>query len=66
MLKPPGAEHLKLTCDTLLLTFAFEFKLRRYNLAVRGGRTTSRLMSMPAAANLLKAGSYTRPLRSST
>ena len=30
MLKPPGTKHLKLTCDTLLSTFAVKFYLRRY------------------------------------
>ena len=34
MLKPPGTEHLKLNCDILLSTFAFNFNLRRYNLGV--------------------------------
>jgi hypothetical protein len=30
ILKPPGTKHLKLKCDALLSTFAFEFNLRRY------------------------------------
>jgi len=29
-LKPPGTERLKLMCDTLVSTFAFKFRLRRY------------------------------------
>ena len=29
-LKAPGTKHLKLKCDTLLLTSAFKFNLRRY------------------------------------
>ena len=29
-LKAPGAKRLKLTCDILLSTSAFKFKLRRY------------------------------------
>jgi hypothetical protein len=34
-LKLPGTERLKLTCDELLSTFAFKFKLRRYKLVER-------------------------------
>jgi hypothetical protein len=30
MLKAPGTKRLKLTCDGLLSSFAFKFKLRRY------------------------------------
>ena len=30
-LKLPGAKRLKLTCDILLSTSAFKFRLRRYN-----------------------------------
>ena len=33
ILKPPGAKHLKLKCDTVLSTFAFKFSLRRYTTA---------------------------------
>ena len=29
-LKPPGTKRLKLKCDILLSTFAFNFDLRRY------------------------------------
>jgi hypothetical protein len=29
-LKPPGTQRLKLNCDVLLSTSAFEFNLRRY------------------------------------
>jgi hypothetical protein len=32
ILKPPGTNHLKLNCDTVLSTFAFKFNLRRYNV----------------------------------
>jgi hypothetical protein len=30
MLKPPGPKHLKLKCDLLLSTFAFNLNSRRY------------------------------------
>ena len=30
MLKPPGTKHLKLKCDILLSSLAFNFNLRRY------------------------------------
>jgi len=30
MLKPPGTKHVKLKCDILLSTFAFELNSRRY------------------------------------
>ena len=33
MLKPPGPKRLRLKCDMLLSTSAFEFKLRRYTTA---------------------------------
>ena len=33
MLKGPGAERLKVKCDKLLSTSAFEFNLRRFNVA---------------------------------
>jgi hypothetical protein len=56
-LKPPGTKRLKLRCDILLLTSAFNFNLRRYteakNLTFGGERR-------------LKAGAHTRPLSSST
>jgi ABC-type oligopeptide transport system ATPase subunit len=32
-LKPPGTKRLKLNCDVLLSTSAFEFNLRRYTSA---------------------------------
>jgi len=32
MSKPPGTEHLKLTCDILLSNFAFIINSRRYNM----------------------------------
>ena len=32
-LKPPGTKRLKLNCETLLSTSAFNFNLRRYNKA---------------------------------
>ena len=37
-LKPPGTRRLKLECDELLSSFAFNFNLRRYNKAVPGLR----------------------------
>jgi hypothetical protein len=37
MLKPPGTKHLKLKCDILLTTFAFNSNLHRYTLAGGGG-----------------------------
>ena len=36
MLKPPGTKHLKLNCDGLLSSFAFESNLRRYNTVQKG------------------------------
>jgi hypothetical protein len=30
-LKAPGSDRLRLECDKLLLNFAFNFNLRRYN-----------------------------------
>ena len=36
-LKPPGTNRFKLESDKLLSIFAFNFKLRRYNLAPLGG-----------------------------
>jgi len=33
MLKPPGTKRLKLNCDVLLSTSAFEFNVHRYTLA---------------------------------
>jgi len=38
MLKGPGAKRLKLRCDTLLSSFAFNFNLRRYKMEAVGGR----------------------------
>jgi hypothetical protein len=35
MLKPPGTQHLKLKCDGLLSSFAFNINLRRYNVGAR-------------------------------
>ena len=32
-LKPPGTKRLKLNCNVLLSSFAFEFNLRRFNKA---------------------------------
>jgi len=32
MLEPPGSKHLKLECDELLSSVAFNFILRRYNM----------------------------------
>ena len=37
-LKPPGTKCLKLNCDMLLSTSAFEFNLRRYNKGFFGPR----------------------------
>jgi len=37
-LKAPKSERLKLTCDELLSTFAFNFNLRRYTPGVGGVR----------------------------
>jgi hypothetical protein len=39
MLKPPGPMRLKLNCDTLLSTYAFDFNLRRYTAGVAEAET---------------------------
>jgi hypothetical protein len=55
-LKAPGTKRLKLKCDVLLSTAAFNFSLRRYT----GGRYRD------IGEEVTKAGAYTRPLFGST
>jgi len=38
MLKGPRAKRLKVFCDILLISFAFNFNLRRYTLGCRAWR----------------------------
>jgi len=60
MLKPPGTKHLKLKCDELLSSFAFKFKLRRYNMAMNhiGGKLLLFQSTLPSvgAGRLLNRG----------
>ena len=44
MSKPPGTKRLKLKCDELLSSFAFNFNLRRYNT---GAPVPSTVMPAP-------------------
>jgi hypothetical protein len=50
-LKPPGTKRLKLECDMLLSSSAFEFNLRRYTMVQQ-----ERLMFAQARASTPKAG----------
>jgi len=67
-LKEPGSKRLKLKCDELLSSFAFNFNLRRYNLVVahvvllRAGVVPIEGLLLPEP----RAGAYTRSLFSST
>jgi hypothetical protein len=80
-MKPPGTKRLKLNCDILLSTFAFQVSLRRYTTAAaaahggHGARAVS--TGQPGAGPYLpnsvamhsvavQAGAYTRPLFRST
>jgi hypothetical protein len=38
-LKPPGTKHLRLKCDEVLSSFAFNFNLRRYTKAVAAAKS---------------------------
>ena len=63
-LKPPGTKRLKLKCDILLSTSAFEFNLRRYS-------SLSKLIMLSqliraAATATTSAGAHTRSRFSST
>jgi hypothetical protein len=40
MLKVPGTQRLKLTCDKPLSIFAFKFKLRRFNVVSKVAKAT--------------------------
>jgi len=51
-LKAPVIERLKLEYDELLSSFAFNFKLRRYNLALRDAATAAALLSALTQAAL--------------
>jgi len=62
MLKPPGTQHLKLKCDIVLSTFAFNFNLHHCS----AGEDRQRLRGSLRAAVAGVAGAYTRPLLSST
>jgi hypothetical protein len=50
---------LRLKCDELLSNFAFNFKLRRFTMAVDLGRRN-------VVEPMLEAGAYTPPLFGST
>ena len=58
MLKPPGTKHLKLKCDILHSTFAFNFYLRRYSKGARGegGGGGDSAAAAAAAAAARKSG----------
>ena len=73
-LKPPGAKRLKLKCDILLSTSAFNFNLRRYNEvtaiadaadAATEAADDAAALNAAAIAEAM-AGAYIRPLFSST
>jgi len=69
MSKAPGTEHLKLKCDGLLSSFAFNFNLRRYTTdTIIEPTPAQKLLSLPTVDPItgLAAGAYTRPLLSST
>ena len=51
--KPPGTKRLKLKCDILLSTFAFKFKLRRYNVP---------LADLPRIAHKLEEWALTKQM----
>jgi len=81
-LKAPGIKLLKLKYDKPLSDFAFKFNLRRYIMARAGDAYMERMKSKKAEetgarrererrrhkllVDQSKAGSYTRPLLSST
>ena len=58
-LQPTGTKRLKLKCDVLLSSFAFGFNLRRY---IKGMKRKEKKKKGGGG----EAGSYTRPLFSST
>jgi len=43
-LKPTGTQRLKLKCDVLLSTSAFNFNLRRYSMEIRAKNKAKSLM----------------------
>jgi hypothetical protein len=55
-LKPPGTERLKLNCDVLLSTAAFEFNLRRYNEEVEADFVSGALHPGDVKPALAKVG----------
>ena len=56
-LKAPGTKRLKLKCDEPLLNFAFNSKLRRYNMAM-----VDWLIAARADVNAARSDGYT-PLK---
>ena len=44
-LKAPGSQRLKLKCDTLLSTSAFNFNLRRYSTGEETGEESAEVVS---------------------
>jgi hypothetical protein len=65
-LKPPGTKRLKLNCDILLSTSAFEFIVRRHSQAAASDRAVAAEANLAAVREEAAAGAYTRPLFSST
>ena len=64
-LKAPGTDLLTLEYDDLLSYFAFNFDLRHHTLAVRLCKEEA-VAAAAEAADAAAAGTYTRPLFSST
>ena len=61
VLKAPRTKRLKLKWDKLLSNVAFNFNLRCYS-----AEPGVDLLSVASLRDMLKAGSYTRPLLTST
>jgi len=59
--KAPRSKRLKLKCDVPLSNFAFNFNLRRYNMAMLTYK-----WFIPTQGPNFPAGAYTRPLFGST
>jgi len=57
-LEPPGTKRLKLNCDILLSTSAFQFKLRRYSTAMSDVPGTAALLRQSPAQRSLSRAVY--------
>ena len=64
-LTAPKSKRLKLKHDELLSTYAFDFNLRRYTMAVPVVADVAEMFKA-VDGGAMAAGAYTRPLLSST